>query len=116
MALRTTSTVIGLVVIRPGPCPIMFISPLYIPALPSEQHYSFPRRVFAPGLVSLVVPAPPKRGGAERRETRGACEAPPACLRGTPGACEAPASLAIGTLASRRSTLAIFGVGSAFPA
>src|SRR4029453_14497200 len=37
-------------------------------------------------------------------------------LRGTPGACEAPASLAIGTLASRRSTLAIFGFGSAFPA
>jgi hypothetical protein len=93
-----------------------FISALSIPRPPPlAQPCSFPRRVFAPGVVSFLVSAPRSEGsGAPRDEGVLARHPRPAASR--PGACEAPASLAIGTLASRRSTLAIFGVGPAFPA
>jgi hypothetical protein len=82
---------------------------------------------FAPGVVSFLWPAPRSEGGAERRETRGCLRGTPGLLRGRPGACEAPAPPCdrgrspLGAPpafaeASAGMLLAIFGLGSAFPA
>ena len=87
--------------------------PLHDVKQPNTQHNSVPRRIRARGLQII-----PPREGWGRRQAPGACEAPVACLRGRPGRLRgAPASLAIGT--PRLSALlpvAIFGLGSAFPA
>jgi hypothetical protein len=84
---------------------------------------SFSRRNCARAFSSCH----PDEGVAERRQAPGACEAPvgpprhtniEACVTRRAGAlARRPASLeAGGTRASRRSTVAIFGLGSAFPA
>ena len=75
---------------------------------------SFPRRVFcARGL--LLLRAPGVRGGRSAERTSGACEAPVRRVRTRQALVRRHASLVRGTLASRRSTVAILGSGPALP-
>ena len=88
------------------------------PHLPSyslvKQPSSFPRRVFcARGL--LLLRAPGMRGGRSAERASGACEAPVRRVRTRQALVRRLASLVRGTLASRRSTVAILGSGPALP-
>src|SRR5206468_2008277 len=80
-----------------------------------KQPSSFPRRVFcARGLLFASLTR--NEGWAEHRETYGrSCEAPVRRVRTRQALVRRLASLVRGTLASRRSTVAILGPGPRFP-
>src|SRR5207244_12610447 len=69
---------------------------------------------FAPG-VCLLLRAPGMRGGRSAERTSGACEAPVRRVRTRQALVRRLASLVRGTLASRRSTVAVLGSGPALP-
>src|SRR5947208_10492119 len=81
-----------------------------------KQPISFPRCVFCARVLKLWLRYPDRRV-AERRESSGACEAPVGPARNAAGQApnEAPCVPIRGTLASRRSTVAILGSGPALP-
>ena len=75
----------------------------------------FPRRVFR-ARVLFFASLTRNEGWAEHRETYGrSCEAPVRRVRTRQALVRRLASLVRGTLASRRSTVAIFGSGPALP-
>ena len=76
---------------------------------------SFPRRVFC-ARVLFFASLTRNEGWAEHRETYGrSCEAPVRRVRTRQALVRRLASLVRGTLASRRSTVAILGSGPALP-
>src|SRR5204862_2233630 len=85
-------------------------------ALAPSNTSSFPRCVFCARVLKLWLRYPDRRV-AERRESSGACEAPVGPARNAAGQApnEAPCVPIRGTLASRRSTVAILGSGPALP-
>ena len=84
--------------------------PIHLSNSPARSRGAF----FAPG-VCLLLRAPGMRGGRSAERTSGACEAPVRRVRTRQALVRRLASLVRGTLASRRSTVAILGSGPALP-
>src|SRR3979490_2256754 len=94
-------------------------APLPILRRISLSRFSFLVSPFPPFLFLLATRffiCHPDEEMAERRRRPGACEAPvSACHDRHAGACQAPCVPSDGTLASRRSTVAIFDPGPCSP-